>query len=383
MKKRCSSSRARHSRGVSLIEILVGLAIALIAALIIFQVFAASGERVRTTTSGSDAQVAGTLALYQVERDIRLAGLGFGMVPAAGVEGGVTGCAVAAYNSTLATPAIPNVVLTPVQIIHNATTPGAPDQIVVMYGDSAYFVTSRAFNGSTATSKMLVRRDAFHLGDIVLVTNNGTSAATGVCALVEITGNTNIDGVTVDHVPSANYTSFYGGARTASMNAADTTVATAGLAYNLGPTPSRNVWQVTPAGAASANMLVWSNTLRSDTLVRVTDGIVNLQAEYGVDTSVTTPPAGTVSSWTSVAPADWTKVLALRFAVLARSQQYEKTAVTTVAPTWANGAHSFAMFNVDGTTDSTPGDANDWRHYRYRVYESTVPLRNMIWGAAP
>ncbi len=169
MKNRCSSSRARHSRGVSLIEILVGLAIALIAALIIFQVFAASGERVRTTTSGSDAQVAGTLALYQVERDIRLAGLGFGMVPAAGVEGGVTGCAVAAYNSTLATPVVPNVVLTPVQIIHNATTPGAPDQIVVMYGDSAYFVTSRAFNGSTATSKMLVRRDAFHLGDIVLV----------------------------------------------------------------------------------------------------------------------------------------------------------------------------------------------------------------------
>jgi type IV pilus assembly protein PilW len=38
------------------------------------------------------------------------------------------------------------------------------------------------------------------------------------------------------------------------------------------------------------------------------------------------------------------------------------------------------MTNLDGTADSTPGNANDWRRYRYRVYETVIPLRNVVWG---
>jgi type IV pilus assembly protein PilW len=87
------------------------------------------------------------------------------------------------------------------------------------------------------------------------------------------------------------------------------------------------------------------------------------------------------SEWTITTPTDWTKVRAIRVGLLARSQQYDKLAVTATAPSWGGGA--FTMANVDGTTDTTPGDANDWRHYRYRVYEKVIPLRNLIWGTAP
>lgn len=44
------------------------------------------------------------------------------------------------------------------------------------------------------------------------------------------------------------------------------------------------------------------------------------------------------------------------------------------------------MRNVDGTDDSKPVDGtgkptpNNWRSYRYRVYETVVPLRNLVWG---
>ena len=41
------------------------------------------------------------------------------------------------------------------------------------------------------------------------------------------------------------------------------------------------------------------------------------------------------------------------------------------------------MRNVDGTPDpsETPNaDPNNWRYYRYRVYERVIPLRNMLWG---
>ncbi len=376
-----------RNRGLSLIEILVGLAIGLIGLLIMFQVFTASGERVRTTTSGTDAQIAGTLAMFQLDRDLRMAGWGIGDVGAAG------GCSVEVHNGNgaLAKPDF-NFVLTPVKLIPNATL-GGPVQIAVLYGNSSYVVTQRIYSNPSAFTKTLVSRGGFNLGDIVLVTD----ALGANCALVELTGPPPpmSDSVVVEH-NQVTYKNSYSGANVAAtMNAAAGTPAltVGGFAYNLGPTPSRNLWQVTPAGAANPNMLVWNNTLSSDTQLAVTEGIVNLQAEYGVDTSTSTPPTGIVDSWTSIAPIDWTKLLAVRIAILARSQQYEKTAVTTVPPFWANdygpaaaqsinngAGHKFLMFNVDGTADSAPGNANDWRHYRYKVYESTVPLLNPIWS---
>jgi type IV pilus assembly protein PilW len=64
-------------------------------------------------------------------------------------------------------------------------------------------------------------------------------------------------------------------------------------------------------------------------------------------------------------------------------------AVTPSAPHWASGSIAFAMRNVDNTEDSGASAingvaaANNWRNYRYRVYDTVVPLRNMIWGTAP
>ena len=42
------------------------------------------------------------------------------------------------------------------------------------------------------------------------------------------------------------------------------------------------------------------------------------------------------------------------------------------------------MRNVDGTLDSfAAGDPspNNWRNYRYTVYERVIPIRNVAWGA--
>ena len=67
--------------------------------------------------------------------------------------------------------------------------------------------------------------------------------------------------------------------------------------------------------------------------------------------------------------------------LLARGQQWERDKVTNVAPRWSAG--TFTMTNVDGTADSDPtgaGAVNNWRHYRYNVYEAVVPLRNTIIG---
>jgi hypothetical protein len=103
----------------------------------------------------------------------------------------------------------------------------------------------------------------------------------------------------------------------------------------------------------------------------------------------TTPPRPDFSAageWTSVDPLDWRLLLAVRFALLARSTQFEKTKVTPTAanPRWSGGA--FTMRNIDGTADSDPGgtdgEPNNWRNYRYNVFEAVVPLRNNIFGRA-
>jgi type IV pilus assembly protein PilW len=41
------------------------------------------------------------------------------------------------------------------------------------------------------------------------------------------------------------------------------------------------------------------------------------------------------------------------------------------------------MTNLDGSAGNTvPTDpAQDWRHYRYKVFESIVPLKNVMWGS--
>jgi type IV pilus assembly protein PilW len=35
---------------------------------------------------------------------------------------------------------------------------------------------------------------------------------------------------------------------------------------------------------------------------------------------------------------------------------------------------------AEGPVGATPCLPNYWRCYRYRVYETVIPLRNMLWG---
>ena len=108
------------------------------------------------------------------------------------------------------------------------------------------------------------------------------------------------------------------------------------------------------------------------------DGIVDLRAQYGKDDGANggTAGDGVVDEYSNVQPASsaqWQQVLSIRIGVLARVGHYEKPGTpggactaTTTAPTWDGGS-----FTVP---DGLPSC------YHYRVYQTVVPLRNMIWG---
>jgi type IV pilus assembly protein PilW len=387
-------SGPRRSRGLSLVELLVGVAIGLIGLVAIFQAVATWTKHSQTTSSGSDAQVAGTLALFSIERDLKQAGHGFGRAVTP-----VMGCNVAVTDLSPARAF--NFGLRPVEIA--ASAGGAPDRISVLYGDSSFYGEESAFINSTTTTKTLNRRGGFKRGDIVVAAfSGGASAASATCELLEINDDSNPDLVTVGHTGVA-YASFYAasGASNATprFNSASSSPVAGGTLYDLGPQPIRNTWEIVNNRALVKTDLIGA---QGGSLVaqEVAEGVVNLKAEYGYDSDNNGQIAA--AEWMATLPPspDWKRLLAVRVAVLVRSRQFEHAVDTGASgplaptPTAANPkyfadtppAKTFLMTNLDGSADSfgdTDAVPNNWRFYRYRVYERVIPLRNMLWGNYP
>jgi type IV pilus assembly protein PilW len=147
-----------------------------------------------------------------------------------------------------------------------------------------------------------------------------------------------------------------------------------GALLNLGPAAAvgRVVYSVDPA----------TSTLRSQNLlptagevVPIVADVVNLKAQFGLDTDAD----GAIDVWQE-ASGDWSlanqqaarwnvlsRIRAVRVAIVTRSSQFERDPVTT---------DPLLMFD---DTVSMNLDA-DQQHYRYKVLETIVPLRNQVWN---
>ena len=284
--------------------------------------------------------------------------------------------------------------LRPVDIV--AGVGGAPDQIDVLYGNSSFYVEESPVIAATVSTKTLARSGGFKKGDLaVFAANPGAVAGSADCQLVEITEDADAADPRVVHHEVVGYTSYYGVAvPQAHFNSAAVPAATTGTIYNLGPTPTRNVWSI-PA-APNNRMLVRAEAISNVNGIQIAEGVVNIKAEYGYDADGN----GQISNaeWVTALPlaADWRRVIAVRVAVLVRGRQFERngdagaSAAKAVTPTAANPFYfgdainkKFLMTNIDGTPDSygdLPAVPNNWRYYRYRVYERVIPLRNALWG---
>ncbi len=337
-------NRRHRGTGLSLIEVMVGLVIGMISVLAVMRVFSLSEGYRRTTSGASDAQSSGTMGLYQVQRDLRQAGQGMNSML-------VLGC-----NVTLRAGVTINA-LAPFIINHAGIPAGdaGSDTLLIAYSGSwgspegTNVVQQPATNQYTVTTPT-----SFAVNNWVMpsLQTRPTPCNLAMERVVAVTSSPPVVRVTTGLAGMSGGTLYNLGA---------TPVVVGYAVRNGNLTACDYMTNNCSTAAGAADPLIW---------VPIASNVVALRAQYGVDNSA--PMDAQVDVYNQTTPTTacgWRRISAARLALVARAIQYEKASVTTTAPTWAGTAtHAISL----------SGNA-DWQHYRYRVFETTVPARNMNW----
>ncbi len=359
-----------NQRGFTLIELMVGVVIALIATLVIAQVLVNAEAQKRTATSGSDAQVNGALALYTLQRDLQSAGYGLTNMAE------TLGCEIRANHKGAA------FTWSLVPLLITAGANGAPDRVEVMGSDklnysvpalvikdhpqqAANFFVNSALGIADGDMMLAVPEiwDANHWCSVFQVTNANAGAGAGL-------GNNQV----LHNAGKSDWNQAGG----QTIFPADG-YPSGSLLVNLGHFVDR----IYSVPAAQVLQLQTFNTADgTSTTQALFPHIVQLQAFYGKDTNAN----GVVDTYDKITPATqaaWAQVLTVRIAVVARSTQFERENVTAANPQWDVGtAAAVAGSAVCGASkcfEIKVDGVADWQRYRYKVFETTVPLRNMLW----
>jgi type IV pilus assembly protein PilW len=366
-------TRQRHAHrlphGVSLVELMIGMALGLVVTLVVAQVLSFAEGQKRITSGGSDAQVNGALALYTLQRELQMAGYGLTGDRAA------LGCPIQAKFGN--SGAVFSWALTPVTITDGAN--GAPDEITILSASRPFSVPLLVtVDHANAGDRFVVRSPiGVAVGDLLIAVPDGYAAATNWCTAFNVSSLSGTNQLV--HANGAGAPWNQSGA----SSIMPTTGYPAGtMLVNAGQLINRS-FGVSAANALRQRTLNLA-TAATDEQVLFPQ-VVNLQALYGKDTD----NDGVVDTYDTTTPttnALWRQVLAIRLAVVTRSTQYDKQEVTPVAPVWdvgtsatvtgaaSCGTSKCLTLKVDGLAD--------WKHYRYTVFDVVAPLRNLLWGGA-
>lgn len=381
-----STAPARpRPHGFTMVELLVGMALALVTTVIIAQVITNAEGLRRTTSSGADAQVNGAIGLYALTRDLQSAGYGLAS------HGAAWGCPVRAQFGNA--PML-NLTLAPATITADAN--GNATLLTLSAGrlGPALPMVVKANHANGADAFTVTSTQGVSTGDVMLAipaawSNTLWCTAFQVAAGTTANGTFALTSTVVPHVGSA----------TASWNpaTAGTLMPTAGytadtaLLMNLGRIVLRD-YRIENEALVMRELQANGTMPAAGTVLA--SGIVRLVMLYGRDTSATRDGVIDVYDTTTPNTADgWSRVVALRVALVARSNQREKEAVTTASPVWQLGttpAVTGSAACAQGSTrqcmtltlPSSTGTSTEWQHYRYRVFDTVVPLRNVLWSNA-
>ena len=366
MQPNATRSPSSRPAGFSLIEILVGLAISMFALLVIVQVMQVFEGQRRTTSGSADAQTNGSIALYTIGRELQLAGYPLMPVTDSPLE-----C------TTLTTGGVADTTnrLSPVTIVDGGAAAGASDTITLRYGNSLSGGIPVQITGAPAGNVVPVGSGfGCGNGDTSLIIN-GLACAMSVASPVAATTVTLAD--TTGAVANANL-SCLGAWNEITYRANGGNLERCNL-----PTAIAN------GGNCNLVPLVPPNV----NFVPNVAGIVNIQAQYGISAAAN---SNQVTQWVdatgiwdapAVTVANRNRIKAVRIAVVARNAKMEPGNVTNPCnPATVAGLCAWAGVPAAGVMLASPAPiidlSNDatWQRSRYRVFETIIPLRNVIWA---
>lgn len=329
------NSRTRKILGFSLIELMVGIVVAMLAMIIIMQLFQNSEGARRTTTSGDDAQTTGAISLAMLQRDLRQAGQGL-------MDNKLLSCDITIDGGRL----LRN--LSGFAINHQdvATGDADTDTLLVAYGDGDGSPQGDRIISQPSTTEYAVATPTAFLAEDRVIATPSTPALP--CAVV-------LDRVVA---PPANLRVEVA---TGSAGVAN------GTLFNLGLEPVIRAYAIRDGKLVACNYRTHNcSAATADAWTPVADGVVALRAQYARDTSA--PMDATVDTFDQTTPTTacgWLRTTGLRLAITVRSGQLEKDDVTEATPEWAG--HTGAPISLPGA---------NWKKYRYKTYETVLPLRN-------
>jgi type IV pilus assembly protein PilW len=345
-------ARRSRLRAASLVDAMVGLAVAMLALVIVYHAFVATDALRRNAAAAADAHGSAAFALFTLAAQITGAGAGW-----ASAARWLDTCPVIADVATTLRPVA--------VLITEGGGASRPDSLVVRqtFARRLALPAAVAAAADAGTHVRAQSPDGFMAGDrIVAVTRTGNCVTTEVSAVA---------------APSAGIVD----------------VTHTGVAIDL---PITTV--LLDLGAASrASTLRFdlvSEALRSqdvangDAPVPLTSNVVNLKFQYGIDSDGdgaldTWARADAASSWSPeallAAPrATLERIKAIRVGIIVRAERIDRTL--------ARDFH-WVLFDCEqddkaacpGRLEGTiPGSATG--SYRYRVLETVIPLRNVMWN---
>lgn len=383
-----NTDKARRSAGFSLVEIMVGLTVGLVTVLVVMQVMQVAEARKRASTSGADAVVNAALGLYMIERDGKNSGYGMTSVQ------GSLGCPIRARNGSVDR----DFNLVPVAIVDGSS--GAPDtiQFLASNKNGVTLPTRIAVDHPVTAANFFVESDlGVEEGDMMIAVPSVLSTAsppTTWCSVFQVTGTGGSGGGGGSGGAGGqgqNQVLHNSGQSDWNQPGGSTIFPPAGYApgdhvINLGNFLDHTY-------SISANYLVLTDyhmTSNTSDELMMYPNVVQLQAVYGKDTDI--PKDNRVNAWNATAPttpAEWQQVIAVRVALVSRGQSAEPGVVTLDGANAASTCSSTTPHpaavcwkpdpNGNGVKINVDTGNPNWQRYRYRVVETTIPLRNAIW----
>jgi type IV pilus assembly protein PilW len=379
----------REQRGFGLIEVMVGVVIGLIAVLVIYQVYAVAEGFKRNTTAAGEAQQNGLFSTFVL-----------------GMEIGNGGAGMAAAAQDLASCPDPGGAMPqrfaqsfrPIPVlITDGGASATSDSFVVNYSMATTLANSALFTGNAAPGATFPVQSpgGFHINDLVV----GISAPTAPgspCASSRVTAVTVPDAngiVTITQTPlvPAGGIGFFGSSVLLNMGPCN-------RAQKIQYSVNNGVLYSTPLlDTSGANCGQLANPLIGNPLA---SNILVMKVEYGIDSDL--DPKRLLDTWVQASAAPWdpatllpapittiNQIKAVRIGIIVQSDQFDKNLAGFTGGDYVGGDYNWVLFdcadankaNCPGRlTGSVPATVSPAGNWRFRKYETVIPLRNEIWN---